>query len=146
MPASRPDPYAGYNFEVSVNGKPGGTDLKGSFSEVSGLEVAVAAIDYRVGSEENRVRKIQGLKKFTNITLKKGMTGDLDFWQWIVAGMNGLADRKMYYERAKTVLGAAAPRSAPAKRESSGVGESTPQTRAATKKPPKARAARSGKR
>ena len=33
------------------------------------------------------------MKKFTNITLKWGITGDLIFWNWIVAGMNGLVQR-----------------------------------------------------
>jgi phage tail-like protein len=46
-------------------------------------------IEYRNGSEDITVRKMPGLKKFTNITLKRGITGDLGFWNWIVAGMNG---------------------------------------------------------
>lgn len=94
MPVRRDDPYTGYNFEVSITGvAPNGKEVKGSFSEVSGLEVALDPVEYRTGSEENTVRKIQGLKKFTNITLKRGMTGDIEFWQWVVDGMNGLVRR-----------------------------------------------------
>ena len=63
----RDDPYGGYNFEVSILGL-GSKDLvKASFSEVSGLEVALDPIDYRTGSEDIRARKLPGLKKFTNI-------------------------------------------------------------------------------
>lgn len=90
----RDDPYAGYNFEVLITGvSDDGTAVKGSFSEASGLEVAQDPIDYRTGSEDIRVRKIPGLKKFTNITLKRGIIGDLAFWNWIVEGMNGLVRR-----------------------------------------------------
>lgn len=90
----RDDPYASYNFEILITGiSDDGTAVKGSFSEVSGLEVAQDPIDYRTGSEDIRVRKIPGLKKFTNITLKRGIIGDLAFWNWIVEGMNGLVRR-----------------------------------------------------
>jgi hypothetical protein len=33
-------------------------------------------IEYRNGSEDITMRKIPGLKKFTNITLKRGVSGD----------------------------------------------------------------------
>jgi phage tail-like protein len=90
----RDDPYAGHNFEILITGiSDDGTAVKGSFSEVSGLEVAQDPIDYRTGSEDIRVRKIPGLKKFTNITLKRGIIADLAFWNWIVEGMNGLVHR-----------------------------------------------------
>jgi phage tail-like protein len=94
MPVRRDDPYSGYHFEVSVTGVAAeGKAVNASFSEVTGLEVVIDPIDYRTGSEENRMRKIQGLKKFTNITLKRGVTADLEFWTWVVEGMNGLARR-----------------------------------------------------
>ncbi|HYP27441.1 MAG TPA: phage tail protein [Blastocatellia bacterium] len=90
MPVFREDPYAGYNFEVVVTGiSDDGKTVKGSFAEVSGLEVSMDPIEYRNGSEDITVRKLPGLKKFTNITLKRGITGDLAFWNWIVQGMNG---------------------------------------------------------
>lgn len=95
MPAIlREDPYAGYNFEVLVNGvSDDGTAVRGSFAEVSGLEVAIDPIEYRNGSEDITVRKLPGLKKFTNITLKRGQIGDLAFWNWIVEAQNGLVRR-----------------------------------------------------
>lgn len=90
----REDPYGGYNFLVTINGvSDDGTAVKGSFTEASGLEVEVAPIDYRNGSEDIRVRKIPGLKKFTNVTLKRGITGDIDFWNWILAAMRGQVRR-----------------------------------------------------
>ncbi len=91
---TRPDPYGGYNFEVSIEGvSDDGKAVKGSFSEVSGLEAAVDPIDYRYGSDDIHARKLPGLKKFTNITLKRGITGDIDFWKWIVEGLKGKVRR-----------------------------------------------------
>ena len=93
-PVLRDDPYAGYNFEVVVNGvSDDGTAVRGSFAEASGLEVSIDPIEYRNGSEDITVRKIPGLKKFTNITLKRGVIGDLAFWNWVVEAMNGLVRR-----------------------------------------------------
>ncbi|GGW91282.1 phage tail protein [Streptomyces chartreusis] len=89
-PIKRSDPYGAYNFLVQVTGvAPGGQDVQASFTEVSGLTVDVQPIDYRNGSEDIRVRKIPGLKKFSNLTLKRGVTGHVEFWNWIKKSMNG---------------------------------------------------------
>ena len=50
-------------------------------------------IKYRNGSEDITQRKIPGLKNFTDITLKRGITGDVDFWKWIVNALNGKVQR-----------------------------------------------------
>jgi phage tail-like protein len=93
-PVLRDDPYGGYNFEVIIKGvSDDGAAVRGSFAEVSGLEVEVSPIEYRNGGEDITVRKVPGLKKFTNITLKRGIIGDLAFWNWIVEAMNGLVRR-----------------------------------------------------
>ena len=93
-PTYRDDPYPSYNFELVVTGiSNDGKAVKGSFMEVAGLGVEMPAIEYRNGSEDITVRKMCGLKKFTNLTLKWGVTGDLTLWNWILDGMNGLAQR-----------------------------------------------------
>ena len=91
MPATyRDDPYPAFNFEVVVNGiSEDGRSVKGSFMEVSGLGVEIPAIEYRTGGEDITVRKIPGLKKFSNIVLKRGIIGDLTFWNWLLEAMNG---------------------------------------------------------
>lgn len=90
----RDDPYTSYNFEILVNGiSDDGQAVAGSFSEVDGLEVEVPAIEYRNGTEDITVRKIPGLKKFTNITLKRGLIGNLNFWNWILQAMEGQVER-----------------------------------------------------
>ncbi|HMF56768.1 MAG TPA: phage tail protein [Pyrinomonadaceae bacterium] len=93
-PVFRADPYGGYNFEVVIKGiSDDGTAVKGSFSEVSGLDVELSPIEYRTGSEDITVRKLPGLAKYTNIVLKWGVTGDLAFWNWILEGISGKVHR-----------------------------------------------------
>jgi phage tail-like protein len=90
----RDDPYPGYSFRIEVTEvSSDGTAVKGSFAEASGLEVSVDPIDYRNGSEDTRVRKLPGLKKFTNITLKRGLIGDLGLWNWIRDAQKGEVKR-----------------------------------------------------
>ncbi|UZK70318.1 phage tail protein [Sphingomonas sp. S1-29] len=95
MPAViRPNPYPSYNFLVTVNAiSNNGLAAAGSFTEVSGLEIEVAPIEYRTGSEGTTTRKSAGLRKYTNLTLKRGITGDLVFWNWILAGIQGTIQR-----------------------------------------------------
>jgi phage tail-like protein len=89
-PVHRDDPYGGYNFEVTINGvSDDGKAVSGSFNEASGLEVNMEPIEYRNGSEDITPRKLPGLKKFANIQLKKGISGDIEFWDWIVEAMGG---------------------------------------------------------
>ena len=90
----RIDPYAGYNFEVTLDTvSDDGTAVKGSFTEVSGLDAEIAPIEYRNGSEDITMRKMPGLKKYTNIVLKRGVIGDVTFWNWILQGLNGSINR-----------------------------------------------------
>ena len=61
----------------------GGTRI--GFSEVSGLTQEIQAIEYRDGaSPEYSSVKMPGLKKYSNITLKRGIyVGDNEFFMWL---------------------------------------------------------------
>jgi phage tail-like protein len=90
MAVFREDPYSGLNFQVVIAGVfDDGRAIRGSFTEVSGLEVEVTPIEYRNGSEDMTVRKVPGLKRFSNITLRRGVIGDLAFWAWIKSVLDG---------------------------------------------------------
>lgn len=90
MPVFRNDPYPAGNFEITVVGiSDDGKAVKGSFSEISGLGVDISVIEYRTGSEDITTRKLPGLKKFSNLVLKRGVIGDATFWNWLAAAMNG---------------------------------------------------------
>ena len=55
-----------------------------SFKEVSGLDVESQPIEYRAGdSPIHSANKMPGLKKYGNITMKKGtFAKDNQFWDW----------------------------------------------------------------
>ena len=81
---NRNDPLGAFNFVVEIDGI-----MQASFAEVAGLSVEIAPIEYRTGNEDLTVRKIPGLKKFTNITLKRGVTSDRSLWNWIKQALDG---------------------------------------------------------
>ncbi len=55
------------------------------FSEVTGMDIQVEAIEYREGSSPDYSKiKMPGLHKFSNITLKRGtFEGDTEYYGWI---------------------------------------------------------------
>jgi phage tail-like protein len=55
-----------------------------SFQEVSGLDVESQPIEYRAGdSKAYSVLKMPGIKKYSDITMKKGVfKSDNKFWDW----------------------------------------------------------------
>jgi phage tail-like protein len=57
-----------------------------AFQEVSGLDIQSEEIKYRHGnSKDFSVIKMPGMKKFGNVTMKKGVfKGDNKFWDWLV--------------------------------------------------------------
>lgn len=65
------DPYASFNFRLEVDGI-----VKAGFSEVTGLNAESNVIEYREGNEGITARKLPGLIKFGNVTLKRGVTTD----------------------------------------------------------------------
>jgi phage tail-like protein len=87
---SRPDPYASFNFTVEIDG----VGTVAGFAEVGGLTTETSIIEYRTGAEDNTVRKLPGLKKFTNITLKRGYTTDKTLWEWRKLVLNGQTQRQ----------------------------------------------------
>jgi len=93
MAVIRDNPYSAFNFQVTLEGVNDGSVARTAFTEVSGLGVEITPIEYRTGAEDITVRKIPGLKKFSNITLKRGVTGDMALFKWIDLAMNGRVQR-----------------------------------------------------
>lgn len=89
MATGRVDPYAQYNFIVEIDGV-----TRAGFTEVGGLTTEQDAIDYRDGNETATVRKLPGLRKYSNITLKRGFTQDKELWQWRKTTIDGLTERR----------------------------------------------------
>jgi phage tail-like protein len=77
--AGREDPLVGFNFMIDVGGK-----IKGYFTEVSGLGSESDVIESKVMTEKGVevVLKIPGRLKWGDITLKRGITSNMDMWDW----------------------------------------------------------------
>ena len=88
MASTRNDPFESFNFLVEVD-----SVTKAGFSECSGLTMETDPIEYRNGNEDTTVRKIPGLKKFGNITLKRGFTKDDGLWKWRKTVLDGKTER-----------------------------------------------------
>lgn len=81
-------PYGAFNFLVSIEGSDS-QDIQAGFSEVSGLSMEVQVIEYRAGNyRSNTPVKIPGLTKYTPVTLKRGLIGSLDLFEWITQSAN----------------------------------------------------------
>jgi phage tail-like protein len=85
----RHDPYRKFNFVVQIDGME-----SASFSAVDGLESVTEVVDYREGNEVSAPRKLPGLTKYTNITLKRGVTLNRDLWEWRKTVLDGATDRR----------------------------------------------------
>lgn len=88
-PAPRDDPYKQFNFRVEIDGV-----ALAAFSEVSGLASETDVIEYRTGTESNRVRKLPGLTRHSNIVLRRGVTQDAELWNWRKTVEDGQVDRR----------------------------------------------------
>lgn len=85
----RKDPFRSFNFSVELDGI-----TRASFRECSGLDASQDPIEYREGTEGPTARKLPGLNKYSNITLKWGMTDDTELWAWRKKAMTGKVERK----------------------------------------------------
>ena len=85
MAVVRDQPYTGQNFLVDL-----GDGQEAAFSEVSGLDSWIEVTEYRDGTDrtQNR-RKIPSLTKVADVTLKRGITGNLNLYRWFDQVRNG---------------------------------------------------------
>jgi phage tail-like protein len=80
----RVTPYGAFNFLVNLNGPRGPEEPLGGFSDVSGLGTEMTIAEYRNGNDaENHVRKVPGVHKVSDVTLKRGIVNSSDLWDWI---------------------------------------------------------------
>jgi len=87
----RERPYSQFNFQVDFGVDP--NSPQAGFQEVTGLGLEITATDYRNGNElVNAPRKITGLHKVTDVTLKRGVIGDDTLYQWLNEVRNGAQD------------------------------------------------------
>lgn len=90
---ARIDPLRNFRYRLEID-----SIAQAGFSEVMIAETSIDAVDYREGTDPPHVRKLSGLTKYGNITLKWGLTiggTALDLYNWstdISAGL--IKDRR----------------------------------------------------
>lgn len=89
MAVLRERPYAQFNFLVDLG--TGSTDgPEAGFAECSAITLSVDVVEYRNGNEkEHGVRKLTGLQRVADVTLRRGMMGSLNLYQWLDQVRNG---------------------------------------------------------
>ena len=80
--AKRDDPYRNFNFKVEIDGI-----VQAGFMDCSGFGASTDPIEYREGNENpgadpKTMRKLPGMTKYPNITLKWGLTDDRRLYDW----------------------------------------------------------------
>lgn len=77
--AERTDPLVSFHYAVEIQGM-----VTGYFTECSGLGSEHEVIDHKVVDETGHeaVMKIPGRLKWENIVLKRGITDNMDIWDW----------------------------------------------------------------
>jgi phage tail-like protein len=91
MPVREERPYVQFNFLVNLNVD--GMDperFSGGFQEISGIGMEVTVTEYRNGNDkDNGVRKLTGLNKSADVTLKRGVIGAKLLFDWLDDIRNG---------------------------------------------------------
>jgi phage tail-like protein len=84
------NPYAGFNFSVTVEG---GEPL--AFATVVLPTIEIDVVEYRDGTDRtNQPRQVVGLTKYTNLVLKRGVAGSNSLWEWFDQVRQGTLDRR----------------------------------------------------
>jgi phage tail-like protein len=89
------DPIAGYMYGVEV-----GDIISGYFNECFNIGSENEIVEQKVmtNSGQEIVRKIPGALKYTDVTCRRGISGNLDLWDWrqmVVEGRTGDARMPM---------------------------------------------------
>jgi phage tail-like protein len=83
------DPYGNFNFLVEIDGI-----TRAGFQECSGFDATIDVTEQREGGDNQTVRKLPGLTKYSNIQLKWGMTDDDELYDWHRKAVLGDIERK----------------------------------------------------
>jgi len=83
-----PDPYGSYNFRIEID-----SIIRAAFQECSGLDSTIDVIEHREGGDST-TRKLPGQTKYSNITLKWGMTDDTELYDWHRQVVEGNIERR----------------------------------------------------
>jgi phage tail-like protein len=85
----RQDPLVGFHYAIEVQGV-----VTGYFTECSGIGSEHEVIEHKIVDDKGReyIQKIPGRLKWENITLKRGITDNMDIWSWREQVVQGHVD------------------------------------------------------
>lgn len=89
----RKDPYRNSRFLLEIDGI-----VQAGFSDVTIPDISTDPIEYREGNEDTTVRKLPGLTKYGNLTLKWGITDSMELFEWrklVIQGKIGEARKNI---------------------------------------------------
>jgi phage tail-like protein len=84
------DPLTAFRFMVECE-----SIAIGYFTECSGLKAEVEVFEYQEGGLNDYVHKLPGRRKWTNITLQRGVTSSADMWDWYQDVVAGNTDHRL---------------------------------------------------
>jgi phage tail-like protein len=83
MAEFRETPYGAFNYLVNLGDGTEG-EIQGGFSEVSGLNMEVTVAEYRAGNAPvNYMTKLLSIHKAGDVTLKRGVIGSDNIYNWL---------------------------------------------------------------
>jgi phage tail-like protein len=94
-PGQRKNPLTGFLFGFKITEGPLESDYTAGtafFRQVSGIKNDNEVTDYQEGGVTAWTRKVIGVRKWPNLVLKQGFTGDTRFfkWKWAPKRVNGM--------------------------------------------------------
>lgn len=78
--ADREDPLVAFKFGLEIEGK-----LTGFFTTVGGIGSESEVVEHKITNPdtgETIIQKIPGRLAWTDVTLKRGVTSNVDVWSW----------------------------------------------------------------
>jgi phage tail-like protein len=83
------DPLVGFHYAIEVQGV-----VTGYFTECAGIGSEHEIIEHKVVDEKGRetIHKIPGRLKWQDVTLKRGITDNMDIWDWREEVVQGKVD------------------------------------------------------
>jgi phage tail-like protein len=78
--ADREDPLVAFKFGLEIEGK-----MSGFFNSVGGIGSESEVVEQKISNPETGetiIRKIPGRLTWTEVTLKRGVTTNIDVWEW----------------------------------------------------------------
>jgi phage tail-like protein len=113
-PKDRKNPYTAFNFKFEIIGNALSNVAEpvttGAFMECSGLDGENSPIEYREGIDQvaatagNFVRKLAGMERYPNVTLRRGITGHTGLWKWRELVRDSPATRDNYVRDVRITL------------------------------------------